>query len=135
MRQCICENRQKQLTLNSQWVEINADEIRAAADFWRNRQHLSLRELVQIWLGADRRAQDDNVSLAADDWLRDPLERLQQKRRIEQMDAPRDSAGQLLVVSLFCYSGAAVGEAELCRLRPSAEASARVSCDVQTLPA
>ena len=60
-----------------QWVEINADEIRAAADFWRNRKQISLREVVQIGLGADQRAQDDNVSLAADDWLRELLERLQ----------------------------------------------------------
>ena len=73
-----------------QWVEINADDIRAAADFWRNREQVSLREVVQIGLGADQRAQDDNVSLAADDWLRDLLERLQQKGRIERMDAPED---------------------------------------------
>ena len=38
------------------WVEINADDIRAAADFWRNRQQVSLREVVQIGLGADQRA-------------------------------------------------------------------------------
>ena len=41
-----------------QWVEINADDIRAAADFWRNRKQVSLREVVQIGLGADQRAQD-----------------------------------------------------------------------------
>ena len=40
-----------------QWVEINAEEIRFAADFWRNRQQVSLREVVQIGLGADQRAQ------------------------------------------------------------------------------
>ena len=77
------------------WVEINAGDIRAAADFWRNRQQVSLREVVQIGLGADQRARDDNVSLAADDWLRELLERLQQKGRIERMEAPRDFAGQL----------------------------------------
>ena len=77
------------------WVEINANDIRAAADFWRNRQQVSLREVVQIGLGADQRAQDDNVSLAAEDWLRELLENLQQKGRIERMEAPRDFAGQL----------------------------------------
>ena len=87
-----------------QWVEINADEIRAAADFWRNRQQISLREVVQIGLGADQRAQDDNVSLAADDWLRELLERLQQKGRIERMDAPEDFVGQLRPYQQLGYS-------------------------------
>ena len=77
------------------WVEINANDIRAAADFWRNRQQVSLREVVQIGLGADQRARDDNVSLATEDWLRELLENLQQKGRIERMEAPRDFAGQL----------------------------------------
>ena len=87
-----------------QWVEINADDIRAAADFWRNRKQVSLREVVQIGLGADQRAQDDNVSLAAGDWLRDLLEQLQQKGRIEQMDAPEDFAGQLRPYQQLGYS-------------------------------
>ena len=87
-----------------QWVEINADDIRAAADFWRNRQQVSLREVVQIGLGADQRAQDDNVSLAAEDWLRELLERLQQKGRIERMDTPEDFAGQLRPYQQLGYS-------------------------------
>ena len=87
-----------------QWVEINADDIRSAADFWRNRKQVSLREVVQIGLGADQRCQDDNVSLAAEDWLRDLLERLQQKGRIEQMDAPKDFAGQLRPYQELGYS-------------------------------
>ena len=87
-----------------QWVEINADDIRAAADFWRNRQQVSLREVVQIGLGADQRAQDDNVSLEADDWLRELLENLQQKGRIERIDSPRDFAGQLRPYQELGYS-------------------------------
>ena len=77
-----------------QWVEINADEIRAAADFWRNRQQVSLREVVQI-------------VLAADDWLRDLLEQLRQKGRIEQMDAPEEFIGQLRPYQQLGYSGLA----------------------------
>ena len=69
--------------------------IRAAADFWRDRQEVSLRDVVQIGLGADQRAQDDNVSLEADGWLRDLLERLQQKGRIEQSEPPGGFCGQL----------------------------------------
>ena len=87
-----------------QWVELNAEEIRAAADFWRNRQQVSLRDVVQIGLGADQRAQDDNVSLAADDWLRELLERLQQKGRIEQIDTPKNFCGQLRPYQQLGYS-------------------------------
>ena len=87
-----------------QWVEINADEIRAAADFWRDRQQVSLRDIVQIGLGADQRAQDDNVSLEADDWLRDLLERLQQKGRVEQVEAPEGFCGQLRPYQQLGYS-------------------------------
>ena len=87
-----------------QWVEINADDIRAAADFWHNRQQVSLREVVQIGLGAHQRAQDDKVSLAAEDWLSELLERLQQKGRIEQRDAPQNFAGQLRPYQELGYS-------------------------------
>ena len=87
-----------------QWVEINADEIRAAADFWRNRQQVSLRDVVQIGLGANQRARDDNVSLEADDRLRELLERLQQKGRIEQMDTPKEFCGQLRPYQQLGYS-------------------------------
>ena len=86
------------------WVEINADDIRAAADFWRNRKQVSLQGVVRIGLGADQRAQDDNVSLAAQDWLRELLERLQEKGRIEQLDAPRGFAGQLRPYQRLGYS-------------------------------
>ncbi len=94
-----------------QWVEINADDIRAAADFWRNRQQVSLREVVQIGLGADQRAQDDNLSLAAGDWLRDLLERLQQKGRIEQMDTPVHTVPSVKVTSPLTMLTAAETEA------------------------
>ena len=82
----------------------HADEIRAAADFWRNREQVSLREVVQVGLGADQRARDDNVSLEADDWLRDLLERLQQKSRIEQVEAPEGFCGQLRPYQQLGYS-------------------------------
>ena len=87
-----------------QWVEINADEIRAAADFWRNREQLSLRDVVQIGLGADQRARDDNVSLEAEDWLLDLLERLQRKGRIKQVEAPEHFCGQLRPYQQLGYS-------------------------------
>ena len=87
-----------------QWVEINPDDIRAAADFWRNRQQLTLQDVVQIGLGANRRAADDNVYLAADDWLSELMERLQRKGRIEQLDAPEDFAGRLRPYQQMGYS-------------------------------
>ena len=87
-----------------QWVELNAEEIRAAADFWRNRQQVSLREVVQIGLSTDQRAQDDNVTLSAEDWLSEVLENLQQKGRIELMEAPEGFVGQLRPYQQMGYS-------------------------------
>ena len=74
------------------WVEINPDDIQTAADFWRNRQQLTLQDVVQIGLGADQRAADDNVSLTAYDWLLELREGLQKKDRIERLGAPEDFA-------------------------------------------
>ena len=50
---------------------------------------------MQIGLGASQRAQEDNLSLVADGWLRNLLERLQQKGQIEQVEAPESFCGQL----------------------------------------
>ena len=87
-----------------QWVEINPDDIRAAAEYWRNRKELTLREIVQIGLGADRRAQDDNVRLSANDWLQELLEKLQEKARIETPETPEHFAGQLRPYQQLGYS-------------------------------
>ncbi len=87
-----------------QWVEIDADEIRAAADFWRNRDRLTLREAVRIGLGADQQAEADNVSLATTGWLSELLEGLQQKSRIRLLDAPQEFSGQLRPYQQLGYS-------------------------------
>ena len=87
-----------------QWVEINADDIQAAADFWRNRNQITLRDAVQIGLGADQQAEADNVSLIADDWLKDLLEQLQEKAGIEMLTTPEQFAGELRQYQQLGYS-------------------------------
>ncbi len=87
-----------------QWVEINADEIRAAADFWRDRDQATLREVIRIGLGADRQAEADNVSLSATGWLNDLLESLQQKGKIALLDAPAEFNGELRPYQQLGYS-------------------------------
>ena len=87
-----------------QWVEIDADDIRAAADYWRNRGPLTLREAVNIGLGADERADADRLSMVADGWLQELLDNLQQKGGIQQMEAPDGFAGQLRPYQQLGYS-------------------------------
>ena len=87
-----------------QWIEINADDIQAAADFWRNKDQLTLRDAVQIGLGADQRAEKDNVSLVADGWLSDLLEQLQEKGRIELLITPEGFEGELRNYQQLGYS-------------------------------
>ena len=90
--------------LRGQWVEINADEIRAAADFWSNRDQLTLREVVHIGLGADPRAEADNVSLDTTGWLSDLMESLQHKNRIQLLDTPPEFNGRLRPYQQLGYS-------------------------------
>ncbi len=87
-----------------QWVEINAEDIQAAADFWRNRKQVTLRDAVQIGLGADQQAEGDNVSLIAGDWLKDLLEQLQEKANIEMLTTPEQFAGELRQYQQLGYS-------------------------------
>ena len=87
-----------------QWLEINAQEIQAAADFWRDRDTLTLKETVQIGLQAHDQAEADNVSLIADGWLKDLLEQLQQKAKIEVLTAPSKFEGELRHYQQLGYS-------------------------------
>ena len=87
-----------------QWVEIDADDIRAAADYWRNRGPLTLREAVSIGLGTDERADADGLSMVADGWLQELLDNLQQKGGIRQLDAPDGFAGKLRPYQQLGYS-------------------------------
>ena len=87
-----------------QWVEIDAGAIRAAAEYWRNKKHLSLQEVLQVGLGADTRAEDDNLYLEADEWLQDMLGRLHQKGGIKELDAPEGFVGQLRPYQQLGYS-------------------------------
>ena len=87
-----------------QWVEIDPDQIRAAADFWRNRQQVTLPDVVKLGMGADLRAAEDNVSLVADGWLGDLLEQLGEKDRLEQLDAPEEFSGSLRPYQQLGYS-------------------------------
>ena len=81
--------------LRGQWVEINADEIREAADFWRAKEQVSLRDAVHIGLQTDDRAADDNVSLEAEGWVARLMEQLDGRGRIETPEAPEAFQGSL----------------------------------------
>ena len=87
-----------------QWVEINADEIRAAADFWRDRNQTTLREVIRIGLGADRQAEADNVSLDTTGWLSELLGSLQEKNKIALLNAPVEFNGELRPYQQLGYS-------------------------------
>ena len=80
-----------------EWVEIDAD-------FWRNRNQLTLRQAVRIGLGADQQAEADNVFLATTGWLSELLESLQQKSRIRLLDTPAEFKGQLRPYQQLGYS-------------------------------
>ncbi len=87
-----------------QWVEVDAGAIKAAAEFWGGRKNLSLRDVLHIGLGADDRAQDDNLSLEMDGWLQDLLGCLHENGRVEQLDVPEGFVGELRPYQKLGYS-------------------------------
>ena len=87
-----------------QWVEIDVGQIQAAADFWRNRKQLTLREAMQIGLRADQKAEDDNFTLVAEGWLTELLQSLQQKSQIRILETPQEFSGELRPYQTLGYS-------------------------------
>ena len=87
-----------------QWVEIDAAGIHAAVDYWRNRGPLTLREAVSIALGADQRAEADGLSIVADGWLKEIIDKLHQKGAITPLEAPAGFTGQLRPYQQLGYS-------------------------------
>ena len=77
------------------WVEINAREIRSAVDFWNNQKNLTLRDVIQIGLGANERAQQDNLSIVSGGWLDGLINQLQTKSSIESIKLPKSFKGEL----------------------------------------
>jgi SNF2 family DNA or RNA helicase len=92
--------------VRGQWVQVNADEIRAALDFWKHKAAArgTLREVVQMALGA-REANGLPVSgVTAEGWIEEFLERLEGRATFEELATPGAFHGTLRPYQVRGYS-------------------------------
>ncbi|MBI5522169.1 MAG: DEAD/DEAH box helicase [Desulfarculus sp.] len=93
--------------LRGQWVEMRAEEIKTALDFWRKREEgqATLRDVVRLTLGADRPApglEFDGVE--ASDWVQGFLDSLQGRSSFAETEPPAGFQGVLRPYQARGYS-------------------------------
>ena len=90
-----------------QWVELNAEEIQAAIDFWKARgtDEASLRDVIRMALGAGEARQGlEFTGLKADGWIGRVLGQLEDKDRFEELPPPEGFSGELRPYQVRGYS-------------------------------
>ncbi len=93
--------------VRGQWVQLNADEIAAALDFWKKHPQgeTTVRELVQMSLGAGDKAGGVNVSgVNADGWIADFLAQLNGNAAFAEQAVPDEFNGTLRPYQVRGYS-------------------------------
>jgi SNF2 family DNA or RNA helicase len=93
--------------VRGQWVQVNADEIRAALDFWKHQAagKATLREVVQMALGA--RAAPGGLAVSgvtAEGWVEEVLGQLEGRAAFEELAPPGGFRGTLRAYQLRGYS-------------------------------
>ncbi len=84
--------------IRGQWVQVSADEIRAAIDFLqkKGRTRDSVREVVRMALGATADTGPLEVSeVTATGWVGNVLAQLQGQAQFEELQQPRELGGTL----------------------------------------
>ncbi len=84
--------------VRGQWVEMRADEIRSAIEFWKQKSssQATVREILQMALGTVKK--DGGIEFAgvkATGWIGDLLQQLEGKSRFEEINIPPDFSGTL----------------------------------------
>ncbi len=95
------------VNVRGQWVQMNAEEIQAALDFWKRKGagQASVREIVQMALGAAEAPGPvafDGVS--AKGWIADLLAQLDGRDTFEEVSPPEDFNGVLRPYQVRGYS-------------------------------
>ncbi|HEX5084721.1 MAG TPA: DEAD/DEAH box helicase [Blastocatellia bacterium] len=93
--------------MRGQWVQLSADEIQAALDFWRNRRtgRATAREIVQMALGkADAPGGVKFEGVQAQGWIGDLLAQLEGNRPFAEMEVPAEFNGTLRPYQVRGYS-------------------------------
>jgi SNF2 family DNA or RNA helicase len=82
--------------VRGQWVQLSAEEIQAAVDFWNKSEKATVREVLRLALGA---TQPEGPlafeGVTAEGWVGDLLAQLQGKQTFEELPAPAGFLGTL----------------------------------------
>ncbi|MFZ2087908.1 MAG: SNF2 helicase-associated domain-containing protein, partial [Desulfobaccales bacterium] len=93
--------------VRGQWVQLNADEIQAALDFWRKKAEagITAREALRMALGGvETPAILPFAGLAAEGWIGELLAKLQGQAAFGELPAPDDFHGTLRPYQVRGYS-------------------------------
>ncbi|MCI0666357.1 MAG: DEAD/DEAH box helicase [Acidobacteria bacterium] len=86
------------IKMRGRWVELNADEIQAALDFWKKKStgQTTFREVVQMALGrAGTPGGIDFVGVSASGWIDNFLAQLEGRKEFEELAVPEEIQGTL----------------------------------------
>ena len=90
-----------------QWVELNAAEILAAIDFWKERgtEDATFRDVIRMALGAGETRQGlDFNGVKAGGWIGELLEQLEGQAGFKELPPPEDFSGTLRPYQVRGYS-------------------------------
>jgi SNF2 family DNA or RNA helicase len=93
--------------VRGQWVQVSAEEIQAALDFWKKKGsgELSVRELVRMSLGGEGGPAGLEVSgVAAEGWIAELLGQLEGRTAFAELAAPAGFRGTLRPYQTRGYS-------------------------------
>src|SRR6476469_1298567 len=80
------------------WVQVSAEEIRAAIEFLQKKKDSkdTVRDVVRMALGATAETGPLEITgVTATGWVADVLSQLQGQAQFEELQQPRELAGQL----------------------------------------
>jgi SNF2 family DNA or RNA helicase len=95
------------IKIRGQWVQINAEEIKAALEFWKKKAKgkATVREIIQMALGAKKML--GNVTfegITTKGWIADLLTQLEGRCTFEELPAPQGFQGTLRPYQVRGYS-------------------------------
>lgn len=93
--------------IHGQWVQLDSEQVEAAARFWEEHQHsgeMGLMEVAQLTLGGQSAHGLPLDEVQADGWVGDWLDQLGNANRLVEMPQPAQLQGMLRPYQRFGYS-------------------------------
>jgi SNF2 family DNA or RNA helicase len=93
--------------LRGQWVQVNAEEIEAALEFWKKKGagEATVREVIQLALGAEKSyGSIPFQGVRATGWIKDVLDQLEGREEFKEIPAPEGFRGTLRPYQVRGYS-------------------------------